>query len=373
MGSRFGPNKWIKGLLVIGTLFCIARILTWGQGGNRHVIRVDAQSTLVASSPNSGYAGAGLLNAKERCQQLGWQPFRPRKPKSTRQRKVYDLFMVNTELDWLEIRLNSTYDEVDHFVIVEGRTSFQGNAKPLTIKENWHRLAPYKDKVIYHELEHPADFNPQRTWDYEDFQRNAMLDQVFPTLDGDRAPAEGDVIIVADVDEIVRPATLRALRECEFPRRLTLRSKFYYYGFQWLHEGVEWQHPQATYYEGSQTIKPVNLRNGDGGLGPVIWLDKANLWNSGWHCSSCFATMAELLGKMSSFSHASLNDERYRDRDRLADRVRSGQDLWDRKGENYVHLANNTDIPPAVLADKARFRYLWDRSGQSAGFRDYPP
>jgi beta-1,4-mannosyl-glycoprotein beta-1,4-N-acetylglucosaminyltransferase len=281
--------------------------------------------------------------------------------------------MVNTELDWLEIRLNSTYNDVDYFVIVEGSMSFQGLGKPLTINENLHHFAPYRDKIIYHELEYPADFKPIRTWDIEDFQRNAMLDQVLPTLTGDRAPVGGDVIIVADVDEIVRPETLRVLRQCEFPRRLTLRSKFFYYGFQCLHVGKEWQHPQATYYEGSKTIKPVNLRNGDGGFRPAIWFDKADLWNAGWHCSSCFSTMAELLGKMASFSHMDLNKERYRDRDRIASHIRSGRDLWDRKGERYIKLQNNTDAPPAVLADKERYAYLWDRTGPSAGFVDYPP
>lgn len=60
------------------------------------------------------------------------------------------------------------------------------------------------------------------------------------SLAGLRAPDNGDVLIVADVDEITRPQTLLVLQYCNFPRRLALSSKFYYYSFQFLHTGPEW-------------------------------------------------------------------------------------------------------------------------------------
>lgn len=307
------------------------------------------------------------------CRVHGWRPYRPADP--SRRRKVYDLFMINTELEWLEIRLNTSYHEVDYFVVVEAPLTFTGLPKPLIIKENWDRFALYHDKLIYHELQYPPGYDPPRAWDREDLQRDAMLTQVFPGLRGENQPHKGDVVIVADVDEVVRPETLRLLRACDFPRRLTLRSRFYYYSFEFLHRGPEWAHPQATTYDGSvdATIKPTNLRNGDGGLQPLIYLDKDDLWNAGWHCSSCYATMREVLTKMSSFSHVGLNNDFFRDRDRIAHRVRDGLDLWSREGEIYDKIKDNTDLPPFVLQHKDRFTHLVDRSGKSAGFNDYPP
>ena len=99
-------------------------------------------------------------------------------------RKVYDLSMFNDELNWLEIRLNETYHHVDYFVLVEGAQTFTGLPKPMHLRDNMHRFAPYKDKIIYHELTYPPGFAAERTWDMEDHQRNAMLTQVFPTLTG---------------------------------------------------------------------------------------------------------------------------------------------------------------------------------------------
>ncbi|KAI0018523.1 glycosyltransferase family 17 protein [Xylariomycetidae sp. FL0641] len=304
------------------------------------------------------------------CKQHGWAPF----PAPSR-RKVYDLIMVNTELDWLEIRLNSTYHYVDYFVIVESKKTFTYRDKPLLIKESLDRFSAYRDKIIYHELEIPDGFHSNRAnpaWDFEDLQRNAMYDQVLPRLKDTQAPVDGDVIVVADVDEIVRPEALVVLKACQFPRRLTLRSHFYYYSFQYLHKGPQWDHPQATYYQGWRTILPTNLRNSDGGIQPLIKLEKGDLWSAGWHCSSCFATINEVLTKMASFSHVSLNQDVFRGRDRIADRFRNGRDLWDREGQEYVRINGNEDIPPMLVDHPDRFSYLLDRDGPTAGFLDYP-
>ncbi|WQF78322.1 Putative glycosyl transferase, family 17 [Colletotrichum destructivum] len=308
--------------------------------------------------------------ASQFCKHHGYPVFAPQT--ASGRRKVYDLFMVNTELDWMEIRLNATFNYVDYFIIVESPKTFTGRPKPLTIKENWERFKPYHDKLIYHELEFPPTFSPRRSWDYEDLQRNAMYTQVFPKLTGRRSPAYGDVILVADVDEIARPETLLVLRTCRFPRRLTLRSRFYYYSFQFLHTGPEWEHPQATFYQGSRTLLPANLRMGDGGFKPLNELEKSDLGNACWHCSSCFATVEEFLTKMASFSHEWMNGEKFRDRDRIADAIRSGKDLWGRDVDQFVRLDNNTDMPSILLEEPDRFGYMVNRDGPSAGFTDYP-
>jgi len=301
--------------------------------------------------------------------------------------------MFNDELDMLEIHLNTTWDSVDWFVLIEGVKTFTGLNKPLILRRNLNRsFTRYASKIIYKELAYPPDFEPISTWDIEDFQRNAMLNQVFPALTEDdsphararaRAPRHGDVIVVSDVDEIPRPETLDKLRACRFPRRLTLRSKMYHYGFQFLRTGAggadgkdgqkerEWPHPQATYYQGPRrTVQPNDLRMGLGFFA-TLWWDRAEIGDAAWHCSSCFATMQALLNKMNSFSHTLLNEDRFRDRRRMADRVRAGLDLWDRDGENLTRIEGNEDVPSFVLDNRVRFAYLLNRDGESAGFIDY--
>ncbi|KAL2123193.1 hypothetical protein VTJ04DRAFT_3648 [Mycothermus thermophilus] len=313
------------------------------------------------------------------CRAHGWKPFIPSKP--SQPRRVYDLLLINTELDQLEIRLNTTFSEVDYYILVEAARTFTYRPKPLTLRENLSRFDAYKSKLIYHELEFPPDYAPTTTWQTETLQRNAMLTQAIPKLAGTpRAPRPGDVLVVSDVDEIPRPSTLALLRACAFPRRLTLYSRFYYYSFQWLHRGDEWPHPQATYFEGDKkTLLPDELRMGIGGSGvwPFKqlrrWWEAGALRNASWHCSSCFATIRELVNKMGSFSHVGLNKERFRDPEHIVDRVRNGKDLWDRKGEFYDRIENNEDVPEFLKHNRDRFGYMLDRDGPGAGFLDYQP
>lgn len=302
------------------------------------------------------------------CKAQGWRPYQHPTEKP---RKVYDLFMLNSELDWLEIRLNTLADQVDYFVVVESSITFTGHSKPLHFLDNQSRFSQFSSKIMYHLLEDPP-LTSHRTWDYEDHQRNAMFTQVIPQLDGNQTANMGDVLIVSDIDEIPRPETLDLLRTCDFDKRLTLSSRFYYYGFQFLHKGPEWAHPQATTYAGpTKTILPADLRNGEGGYKLVNYFQKRSLANASWHCSSCFPTVAEMLNKMASFSHTSLNREEFRNEDRIVDRVRKGLDLWDRKGEEYEILRDNMDFPNWVGENVEKFEYMLRRKGRNAGFVDY--
>ncbi|KAK3996814.1 glycosyltransferase [Cladorrhinum sp. PSN332] len=342
------PWRWLRVAAVFGILWLMYQV------ASEHQLRTSSEPDV--------------------CRPHGWRRFhRSSSSPKSQPRKVYDLMMVNTEVDWLEIRMNSTWDEVDYFVIVESGRTFTGLDKPLVLKQNLAKLERYASKMIYHEVEYPADFHALRAWDNEDFQRNSMLVQVFPKLVGTPKEANyGDVIIVSDVDEVPKPSTLAVLRACDFPRRLTLRSRFYYYSFQYLHRGAEWSHPQATYYQGlSKTLLPNDLRIGDGGMWPFKLFEKGDFWNASWHCSSCFETMDELLTKMKSFAHVWMNAERFRDRKRIADRIRNGKDMWDREGEVYDRIENNQDVPSLLLLERERFGYLLNRDGPTAGFKDY--
>jgi beta-1,4-mannosyl-glycoprotein beta-1,4-N-acetylglucosaminyltransferase len=307
-------------------------------------------------------------------------------------RKVYDLFVLNTELDWLEIRLHELASQVDYFVILESPTTTTGLPKPMYFQENKEKFRDFEDKIIHHVLELPEEGHPDHIDNgtlvvgtpeheayiraMERFQRNAIFSQVLPFLNGDAHPNIDDVIIVSDVDEIPRPATVQLLRECRFSRITTLRSRFYNYSFQWLHQGGEWAHPQATTYRGKDnTILPASLRELDGSLvaNPVLSSDQQTIWNSSWYCSSCFATVSEMQHKMKSLSKTKLDEEKFSKKERILEHIRNGKDLWDRRFQWYTRVDNNQDLPEYVKeqSKEGRFGYMIDRDGEGAGFEDY--
>jgi beta-1,4-mannosyl-glycoprotein beta-1,4-N-acetylglucosaminyltransferase len=60
-----------------------------------------------------------------------------------------------------------------------------------------------------------------------------------PGLVGTAHPANpGVVLVVSDIDEVLRLGAMPILRHCLVPSRMTLRTQFYYYSFQWLYRGL---------------------------------------------------------------------------------------------------------------------------------------
>lgn len=324
-----------------------------------------------------------LPASQELCASAGWHVHTPRHQR----RKVYDLVLLNSELDWLEIRLHELHASVDYFVVVESARTFTNLPKPLHLADAWPRFAAFHSQIIYHRVLDPDENSNNSAasagafpdaWAYEFYQRDAALSQVLPALSGPRRPQHGDVLIVADVDEIPRSSTVALLRHCAFPRRLTLRSAFYYYSFQWRHVGAEWEHPQATFYTGAaSTLSPTSLRLGtagaDGGWWATrrAWWDKADLRGAAWHCSSCFSTLAEMQRKMAAFSHApQLNRPEFSDPAAIVRRVRNGLDLFDRSDQRYERVSDNEDLPGYLRGRRREFAYLLDRDPEGANFKD---
>lgn len=215
--------------------------------------------------------------------------------------------------------------------------------------------------------------NSTVSWDHEDALRNALLYETAAQINGtEKMFREGDALVMSDIDEVIRPETVKVLRYCNYPDRLTLRSQFYSYSFQWLHRGEQWTHPQATVYRGlDSTISPTSLRSGEGEQGWSFFRrQKADLFDAGWHCASCFRTIKEMQAKMESFSPSVWNTAENRDPKTITEKVRNGLDLFNHEGEVYDRIQGNLDMPKFILEKWQRYRYLLNRDGEDAGFED---
>lgn len=296
--------------------------------------------------------------AKTFCEFRRFEPW----PNRDRKRKIYDLILINRELEWLDIRLGQMYSHVDYFVIVEAATTFTDEPKKLYVQENWDRYAAYHDKMIRHTLSDEGQVF-RTTWERETFSRNAMVDQVIPFLEGDKKADIDDVIIIADVDEIPRPDTLTALRNCKVPDAVTLRSKMYYYSFQWLQRGEDWIHPQAMLWKGKDdTIPADKLRMG--------YNDQHNMQNAAWHCSYCLKSLDDMVNKVTSFSHVEFNKPEFRDREKILNRVRLGLDFFDRPNSFFDRVEDNQDIPEFLKRNADKYPFAVNRDPANANFQD---
>ena len=139
--------------------------------------------------------------------------------------KIYDCFPFYNELDLLELRLTELYDHVDHFVLVEGNTTFTDLPKPFYFDENKSRFNKFLDKIIHIRVEdmpHSSD-----AWVNDVFQRNAINRGI---VDAD----DNDIIMISDLDEIIRPATVDEMRADTETQIWGLRMPLFNFKFNYM-------------------------------------------------------------------------------------------------------------------------------------------
>jgi beta-1,4-mannosyl-glycoprotein beta-1,4-N-acetylglucosaminyltransferase len=107
-------------------------------------------------------------------------------PHRISRRKIYDLVLIDTELDWLEIRMHELQHQVDYFVVLEATSTFTRNPKPVHVQSNFDRFQEFHPKIIYHalNLDHIKDWG---AWEREAYCRTPLFDAVFPSLLGPRS------------------------------------------------------------------------------------------------------------------------------------------------------------------------------------------
>ena len=138
--------------------------------------------------------------------------------------KIYDCFTFYNEFDLLELRLRELYTKVDHFVIVESNQTFTGNSKPWNFEANMDRYSNYMDKITYIRVKDmPNTGNP---WDNERHQRNSIMR-------GIKDANPNDLILISDVDEIVRPEVVDHMRQSA-QTIFALRMPIYNFKFNYM-------------------------------------------------------------------------------------------------------------------------------------------
>jgi len=119
-------------------------------------------------------------------------------------KRIFDCFSFFNELEVLEIRLNTMAAHVDYVVLAESNRTHQNAPKELHYENNKMRFAQFHDKIIHVIVDDMPDAANAKSREHH--QRRAInrgLTQAQPN----------DVVIISDVDEILRPSTLAQVRE----------------------------------------------------------------------------------------------------------------------------------------------------------------
>lgn len=247
-------------------------------------------------------------------------------------RKIFDCVVFNDELDLLELRLRTAAPFVDAFVVVEADRTFSGLPKPLRFAAERERFAPWEAQ-IRHVVVDDMPVGGATRWPAEVHQRNALL----RGLDG---AADDDVVIVADVDEILHPEVLAGLRESlREPVGLEMPRTFRY---------ANWELP-PTY-----AATPFALRFGD--LDDPHTMRNhhrptAKVHDAGRHFTS-LGGVAEMTTKFEAYSHDEMDNERQKQVAYLARAQRLGVDVFSKSLVRPLAMADLCPLQRELLAER---------------------
>jgi beta-1,4-mannosyl-glycoprotein beta-1,4-N-acetylglucosaminyltransferase len=230
--------------------------------------------------------------------------------------KIYDCFLFFNEFDILEIRLNELYDEVDYFVLVENPLTFSGNEKPLYFEENKKRFSKFSDKIIHIISQKVDTHNP---WIRERCQRDDILL-------GLKGAKNEDVIIISDVDEIIKKEKIKEIKKMvsqgNEPMRLSMKLYRYFLNRRDIDidgsgRGIDmWALAVAGSYKTVKEYSPEWLR--------VHFSTSFNLNDVGWHFTSLGWSSANAY-KLESWSHQERNTNENKDPYVLLTQARKGE------------------------------------------------
>lgn len=120
---------------------------------------------------------------------------------------TYDVISYNGEMEILKLRLRMLYDHVDKFVIVEAKTTFSGNKKPLYFSKHENSFEPWWDKIEYFVIDEDyseeerelARTSPNtvgaKHWQNEFLQKESIKKALWKVQDE-------DTVYIGDCDEI---------------------------------------------------------------------------------------------------------------------------------------------------------------------------
>jgi len=227
---------------------------------------------------------------------------------------IYDCFTYDGE-ECLDLRLRTHWDRVDWFVIVESNVTFTGQAKQYTFDAKKYEWA--MAKIRYIPLDESAFSHCISAWERETAQRNALR-----TGYVDARP--NDVIIIDDVDEILRPGSIKPLEPGTY-HQVERMMMYFNCDYLCLSEPL-WTRMKAVTGEFALAHTPQEIRTEKKVFNHLKGID---IPLAGWHFSY-LGGIKEINRKLERFSHQEFNKNKYKDQERNLKRVLDGKDIYRR-------------------------------------------
>lgn len=256
----------------------------------------------------------------------------------------------------LSLRLETLWEYVDFFVIVEATYTQTGQPKALNFKIK--NFARYQSKIRYIVAENP----PGGTFDFwanENAQRNEIIR-------GLEDAGEQDLVMISDLDEIPNPAVISQYN----PKYLRgdFEQKYYSYYFNNLLVAPErdlvWAGTKITttgHLRHFYKNRPNSVRSWkSSGLLRSLkrsWFRQfqvQHIPDGGWHFTWVLNTQ-DILTKMTVMAHQENNRPEWRDPNYIESTIAAGRDLV-RHDRRYQAVSIDESFPMTLQNNRDAFK-----------------
>ena len=263
--------------------------------------------------------------------------------------KIYDCFTYCGEDLLLKIRLESLFDRVDKFIIIEGNRYFNGEVKSKLF--NINKFEKYQKKINYYFIEdYPKHVG--NNWEYEFYQRNQIRRGLTDLIDE-------DIVLISDVDEIPKLSNEKYLK---YDSAVFMQNMYYYKFNIHYYSGLKWNNKwpgtkscKFKFFDSAQTIRGFRNKN------IPKWridqrINRYLEWDGGWHFAYLMSEK-DISNKLKRFDHEInhlLKDKKY-NKDELTNlnninsRIKSLKDPYDRKDVKLKKVIINDSFPRYVV------------------------
>ena len=269
--------------------------------------------------------------------------------------RIFLCTLYNNEAEMAYIHIWRLYYYVDKFIIVTNNITYSGNPKKISFKPFENDIKPYMNKVeivYYNNICNKKEY-PEKDliWCNELSQRDYA--KIF--IEENFSPTEKDLLIIADIDEILTREGIKYIKKNPPKEYYFLKGNIYFPYYYHKLEDCD-RTIVIRYHKNMKTLgKYRNMTITKSNTLKYFYDKKKPLIT---HCSYCFKDLEEYKNKLKSFSHQEYNKEPFITNDWIfkshycREKIGSPPDGFDEAYEGWKHL----------IPDDERLKYLIDRS-----------
>jgi beta-1,4-mannosyl-glycoprotein beta-1,4-N-acetylglucosaminyltransferase len=286
-------------------------------------------------------------------------------------RKIYHASQFFNEIDLLKLKIETEKQYVDHFIISESNFTHSGIEKDYIFGNNKEEFNDYLDKIIYQKInDSPSSYSNIAYDSHKDYLFNLTVTKMLNHNHYDRninsylrdswekesllramsSCNDDDIIILTDLDEIIKPEAILWLKENFNDDFVYYFDSAVYYYYLNIRKNEKWECPLAMSFKMFKDKSFCYCRNFRNGI---------LIPDSAWHFSY-MGGVKNIKNKIESFGEQSLNLSYIKNNleNSVDNCLSSGLDLYGRSCDFWIEPISYNTHPAYLVENKDNFAHM---------------